>query len=282
MTFLRTVCLLASFAAPLAASPSPKVVEELEVEVTPEVKGTLTTTSSPTPQAVVLLLHGWASQRDEVGNLFQRVASGLAELPMDCLRIDFRGEGERNGHRLTSTFAGRVADAEAALHFLQQRYPDTKIGVVGFSLGGATSLALVGRHPQAVDSLVLWSTSADLAVDFYTDEELKPAIREALETGEASYRTWTTLTLTREHIAGMAGYDLFGPLIKYRGALLGIRGSDDYVTPYESRIFAAANASPEEAVTIGNADHIFNTLDPASTHDERAIELTVRWFEETL
>ncbi len=282
MTALRVAGLLSFLLASVATSASPPAVEEVEVEVAPGVKGTLTTRPGSSVDACVILLHGWASQRDEVGDLFKRVASGLAGRQIAALRIDFRGEGERNGHRLTSTFAGRVADAEAALTFMQQRHPETRIGVVGFSLGGATSLALVGRHPEAVDSLVLWSTSADLVVDFFADEALQPAIREALETGEATHQSWATLTLTREHLTGMMGYDLFTPLADYEGALLAIRGTDDDVTNYDSRILQAANANPAEAVTISHADHIFNTLDPASTHDERAIDLTVRWFTETL
>ena len=266
----------------VTAQGSPSEIDQLELEVAPGVNGTLTAAPGQPAEAVVLLLHGWASERNEVGDMFKRLASALAGHGMASLRIDFRGEGERHGQRLTSTFAGRIADAEAALSFLQQRFPDTKIGVVGFSLGGATSLALVGRQPKAVDSLVLWSTSGDPAVDFFSNDELKPAMRQALETGEAVHQSWTKLTLTREHITGMVGYDLFTPLADYRGALLAIRGTDDYVLNYDPRILAVANGSPEEAATIGNADHIFNTLDPSSTHDERAIELTVRWFGETL
>lgn len=282
MSFLRParqVCAAILFAAALSPTAS---VAESDVEVGPGVMGTLSTVSSPAPQAAVLLLHGWTGHRDEVGDMFKRTAAQLTEKGIASLRIDFRGEGERNGHRLTSTFAGRIADAEAALSFLQERYPDTPIGVVGFSLGGATSLALVGRHPEAVDSLVLWSTAGDLAVDFFTNEELKPAIREAMETGESLHQSWTALTLTREHLTGMAGYDLFGPLEAYRGALLAIRGTADYVHNYDPRILAAASASLEEIVTIGNADHIFNTLDPTSSHDERTIELTVEWMAHTL
>lgn len=255
---------------------------EFEVDVAPEVMGTLNTAGTDSPRAVVLLLHGWTGHRDEVGDLFKRTAAQLAVANVPSLRIDFRGEGERHGHRLTSTLATRIADAEAGLAFLQKRYPNTKIGVVGFSLGGATALAVVGRQPEAVDSLVLWSTAGDLAVDFFTNPDLKPAIREALKHGEAVHDSWAPITLTRDHLTGMLGYDLFTPLAAYHGALLGIRGSADYLTPYESRILAAAEGSIEESIVIGGADHIYNTLDPTSTHDERAITLTVRWFEDTL
>lgn len=285
MPHTRFITFLASllFATNAVASVAPTPTHEYDIEVTPNVMGTLSSASATaTPKAAVLLLHGWTGQRDEVGDLFKRTADQLSAQNIAALRIDFRGEGERNGHRLTSTFATRIADAEAGLALLQQHYPNTKIGVVGFSLGGATALALVGRQPEAVDSLVLWSTAGDLAVDFFTQPDLKTATREAMENGESIYNSWEPLTLTREHLTGMLGYDLFGPLAAYQGALLGIRGSADYLTPYEPQILAAANGSIEESVVIGGADHIFNTLDPTSTHDERAITLTVRWFTDTL
>lgn len=279
---LRSTCIVFLSFLLVTAQASPTEIEEFEIAVASGVRGTLTTAPGQPAEAVVLLLHGWASQRDEVGDMFKRLASVLTAHGIASLRIDFRGEGERNGHRLTSTFAGRIADAEAALAFLKKRHPDMPMGVVGFSLGGATSLALVGRNPDAVNSLVLWSTSADPAGDLFTNEALKPIIHRALETGEATYQTWTDLVLTREHIKGMEGHELFGPLRDYRGALLTIRGTEDYVTNYDRRILAAANGSPEEIVTIGKADHIFHTLDPSSSHDERAIALTIDWFGQTL
>jgi len=172
---LVSVSLLLTVPASSAASA------ESDVKVAPEVMGTLSPGSAITPKAAVLLLHGWTGHRDEVGDLFKRTAAQLVAQNIASLRIDFRGEGERNGHRLTSTFATRIADAEAGLAFLQQHYPNTKIGVLGFSLGGATALAVVGRQPEAVQSLVLWSTAGDLAADFFTQPDLRTATREAME-----------------------------------------------------------------------------------------------------
>ncbi len=84
--------------------------------------------------------------------------------------------------------------------------------------------------------------------------------------------------MTREHLAGFLGYDLLGPVAAYRGALLGIRGSDDFLPRYEDRIMAAAGGTPEEAVVIGGADHIFNVLEPARSTGERVLTLTVDWL----
>lgn len=257
---------------------------ETEVEVAPGVMGVWATpdgTDTP-PARAVLLFHGWAGKRDEVGDIYRHLAARLAEQGTASLRIDFRGEGERNGHRLTSTFAGRVADAEASLAWVRKTCPEAKVGVVGFSLGGATAMGLVGKHPEAVTSLVLWSSAADLGADFFASGEMSAVQREAIEKGEAVFQSFAPLTITREHLLGFIGYDVLTPLAAYHGALLGLRGSDDMLPRYEDRIMAVAGAAPEQAVVIGGADHIFHVFDPEKSSEGRVLDLTLRWFAETL
>jgi len=45
----------------------------------------------------VLLLHGFASSKDEVGNMYAREAKALAEKGIASLRIDFAGFGKKRG-----------------------------------------------------------------------------------------------------------------------------------------------------------------------------------------
>ena len=230
----------------------------------------------------VLLLHGWTGKMDEVGDMYKRLGGELGDAGIASLCINFRGEGERNGHRLTSTFATRIADAEAALGMIREKFPDAKIGVVGFSLGGATAIALTGRHPEAITSLVLWSSAGNLAVDFFGDPGRAAGQREAIEKGESTIQDWAEMTLTREHLMGFIGYDLMGPLKAYKGALLSIRGSDDFLKRYEDQFIAAASGWREEFIILGGANHIFHTFDPESAYDERVIAVTLLWLTETL
>lgn len=265
------------------SGPARAEFTEVDVTVAEGVAGKIATPVSDesAPERVVLLLHGWDGSMDEVGDMYKRLAGELGNAGIASLRIDFRGEGERNGHRLTSTFATRIADAEAALAMVQEKFPEAKIGVVGFSLGGATALALTGKHPEAITSLVLWSSASNLA-DGLGNTERAAAQREAIEKGETTIQAWVKMTLTREHIIGFIGYDLMGPLKAYEGALLSIRGSDDHLKRYEDQFLETASGWREEFMILGGADHIFHTLDPESKYDERVIAATLLWFTETL
>ena len=234
------------------------------------------------PRGAVLMIHGWAGQMDEVGDMYKRLAAELAAENIASLRINIRGESEREAtnYRLTSTFASRIQDAKAGLEYLLTTYPETKIGLLGFSLGGATALELVGQSPEAIDSLLLWSTVGNPNLMF---TDFTEAQKESLmQQGEVTIPYWVDLTISQEHYLGFQGYDPFPALKNYRGALLSIRGTEDYVPAQEALIFAAASASPEKELIIEKADHIFNVLDPESVHDERLIEASKTWFSETL
>jgi alpha-beta hydrolase superfamily lysophospholipase len=235
------------------------------------------------PKASVLLIHGWAGNMNEVGDMYKRLAAELASHQIASLRINIRGESERekSGYRLTSTFASRVTDAEIGLAFLRQQYTDVPTGVVGFSLGGATAIKLMGLHPADISSVVLWSSAGDPAL--VGQSILSPAqMREVLETGEVKVPTWETLTVTKEHVLGMMGQDIYHNVGAYKGALLSVRGSEDYVTPIEKYLFPLTSSTNAEARVIQGADHIFNTFEQNRNYDERLIKQTVDWLVNTL
>ena len=78
------------------------------------------------------------------------------------------------------------------------------------------------------------------------------------------------------------GIDLNRSIAKYPGALLAVRGSLDFVPNGDPDLMKAAPGEPREAVLIGGADHIFNVLDPATSHADRAVAVTVDWIARAL
>lgn len=241
------------------------------------------TTAKGDTKGAVLLIHGWASNMDEVGNLYKRLAEQLSVQGFASLRINIRGEseGHANNHTLTSTFASRVNDAQTGLKFLQKTYPHSSIGVVGFSLGGSTAIALAGLHPKQINSIVLWSSGgnpSDVAANLLTSKQQQTIMNE----GSIVVNSWVALTITKQHLLGLQGPDIFTPFTAYTGAILCIRGTKDTIPDIDRKVIDTAAGSIKEYRHIAGADHIFDVLNPSTHFDKRVLAQSVTWFTETL
>ncbi|MFT6269923.1 MAG: pimeloyl-ACP methyl ester carboxylesterase [Alphaproteobacteria bacterium] len=238
-----------------------------------------------TPKSAMLLIHGWAGQMDEVGDLYKRLAEQLSKQGIASLRINIRGESKQaaSNYNLTSTFESRVADAQFGLKFLQDTYSGLPIGVVVCSLGDstATAIALAGHHPEQISSIVLWSSAGnpDTVGEHLLNAEQR---NEVLEKGTVVIDDWTVFTITKQHLVGMNGYDIFTPFNAYSGALLCIRGTNEPIPDIDRKIIDTASGKLKEYCHISGADNIFDVLDPKTQYDERVLAQTVTWLDDTL
>ena len=104
----------------------------------------------------LLLLHGNGNNRDSM----RKSAEWLNEHGYAVLTIDLRGHGQSSPAQ-KSFGLFEADDAQAALSWLRQDNPNVRIGVIGFSLGGAASLLGQGG-PLPVDALVLEGVYPDI------------------------------------------------------------------------------------------------------------------------
>lgn len=88
------------------------------------------------------------------------IGSGLWRAGKNVLLFDFRGCGESDWAP-QSVGHNELLDAQAALRFAAGRQPGAKIGLVGYSMGGAVAL-LVGASDPAVRAVVADSAYASL------------------------------------------------------------------------------------------------------------------------
>jgi pimeloyl-ACP methyl ester carboxylesterase len=271
---------------------------EARVAITPELGGAWVTPEGVWDGRTVLLLHGMASDMDDVGDLLKRLAEGLATKGIASLRINFRGEGDKARTKIESTFVTRLEDVAAAHAWvLQQAGVDARrIGAQGFSLGGPTAVVTAARHPGWFKSIALWSSpSGDLFAQWAQNQAAQGALRDGEATEEIP--GWKKLTTKREFYESFRGFNFDEALTKYPGAFLTIRGSEDFVAHRDDemvKILAArpafvpqsrdsgAASRPVEAVLIGGADHIYKVFQPELGHAERVLALTVAWFGRTL
>ena len=120
----------------------------------------------PGPEApIVLVLHGLegSSSRGYVRN----VCSELTSRGMMAVAMNFRGcSGEPN--RTDSYYhSGATSDPRGILELVRDRYPNRKVGAMGFSLGGNILLKLMGEQADGgralLDAAVAMSVPYDLA-----------------------------------------------------------------------------------------------------------------------
>lgn len=249
----------------------------------------------------VLMLHGFADDMDGPADIVKRLAERLAAEGIASLRINFRGEGDKQRTQIESTFALRLADTAAAQAWLLGR-PGVKAertGALGFSLGATTAIVTAGNNPGWFRSIAVWSSPSGDMLEYYlkTSETARTALREGVATEEVP--GWKKITTRREFYESFRGADVDQALAKYPGAFLSVRGSADFLPQHEAqfmKILAAngpasvpqardsgeASMRTAEAVLISGADHIFNVFQPELGLAERAVQVTVEWFGRTL
>jgi uncharacterized protein len=246
------------------------------------VRGTLVQPDARAPMPAVLMLHGFASQRHEVGDMFARLAEALAVRGIASLRIDFRGWGESAGAMMDSTLDGQVEDARAAYAALRkQPFVDGgRIGVVGFSMGGTIACLLAGD--AAPQSLVLWSATQDILtamLDELGEENAETAARDGHVTVDLG---WRSVTLGHGFFESLARADIHDAYARYTGALLVVAGTEDSSAASLDGFREDARGALRASYLVPSADHIFNTLSGDLAISNDVIAKTAAWLALTL
>lgn len=230
----------------------------------------------------VLMLHGTGSNKDEVGGVYQRLATELARAGIASLRIDFAGTGDSPVDYRQYTLSSAKRDAGVALKALGEHVgvDPQRLGVLGFSQGGLIAQGLVVKQP-GIRALATWSSVANDGVGVFQalfDEHLDQARRDGYAVVKFPWRGPLNFSLEwfEEVRASTALSDMEG----YHGKLLAIAGLADDTVPYEAslRLVEAAGSTDARVILIKDADHIYHALDQDQSQIDEVIEQTLRFF----
>ncbi len=279
---LLVVIVLGSLCAPgLWAGET--AYQETTVILDHGIQGIVLEPEADSPVPTVLMLHGFGSQKDEVGNMYQRLAAALGNQGIASLRIDFRGWGESGGKMEESSVQTQVDDAATAYAYLKNLswVDPARIGIVGFSLGGGIAVVSAAQQPEWYASMVTWSSVGDFKPDFMDlgQENFDRAAKEGVVTIDLG---WREVTLGHVFFTSLELYTLQEEIKKYPGAFLAIAGSEDFSAAYTDSYVAGAGGSQKAAFILEGADHIFGVFGDDQSMAEQVLQKTVAWFQETL
>lgn len=230
------------------------------------------------PVPAVLMLHGFASHKDEVGDMYKRLAAALAEQGIASLRLDFRGWGESAGGMENSTVQGMVEDAELGYSYLTSLdfVDDSRVGVIGFSLGGRIAIVSAAQHPDWYQTMALWSTGGNIPPDFLGQEYLDAARANGQVTIDLG---WREVTLGAAFFDSLTLYDMEMAYPQYAGSVFIVAGSEDPdPAAYLQWYLDNAQGSLRGAYLVEGGDHIYAVLTDDQAMAESVIETTADWF----
>ena len=109
---------------------------------------------------VVVLVHGSTRNRAEPAQKMLGIAKELVGHDYNVLMFDLRAHGESEGKQISAGYYERN-DLLGAIDYIRQRGIKGKIGVIGFSMGAATSL-LAAAESEEISVVVADSCYADV------------------------------------------------------------------------------------------------------------------------
>lgn len=286
---------LDELAAAAAASMAEYSVSESDIRFShmdATIVGTLALPDGAGPFPVALLLHGFTGMRHELpvvgteDTMFSRAARWLGERGIASLRIDFRGSGESDGAWEDTTFSGQIADAIAALDYVEtlEDIDSDKISILGLSQGGLVGAAAAGRDAR-VSNLVLWSAVSNPVMSYGILLGYDTLLAGVAAGDEALTITlpWGAETMLKgPFFEDVFRVDPVAEIASYKGPLLAITGArDDTVTPQPQagQVFLDYHDGAEALVVL-DGDHVFDVLAGGVTAViDEALAYSLAWLQ---
>ncbi|GHU24284.1 hypothetical protein FACS1894172_10390 [Spirochaetia bacterium] len=233
--------------------------------------------------SAVVMLHGYASDKDEAGGGYKICAPELAKQGIASIRIDFFGTGESTVDYLEYDLDSAVANTDCAFDYLKtlKTVDATRIGVMGWSMGGTVALLAAGKN-TAYKSVLTWAGATDLNGAVFTPAAYEIAVKNGFYEATFDWRTPLNILLKAFEIA--RDTDVLAIFSKSEAPVFALAGTlDDTVLPENAAKIAATSKNPKsKSFLIEGADHTFNIFTGNMECFTILTAETINWFLETL
>jgi uncharacterized protein len=270
--------------AALLSVPASAFAAEERVTFTVEgmtVVGTLNLPDGVENPPAILLLHGFTGSRDELEipaakeGIYARAARMWADEGIASLRIDYRFNGDSDGDFADSTINAHVADGLAALDWLARsgRVDSSRLGLVGWSMGGAVGAAVAARATHSLDAVALWAPGTNMASAIalmFGAEKFKEGLASGGEPVKVTLPWGAEIELKSGFFESLYAIDPVAEITRYAGPLFVAVGTKDdvvYPQPISGQILLDYHTGTEE-LFVRDMDHVFNAFAGVDQVDE--------------
>jgi alpha/beta superfamily hydrolase len=205
----------------------------------------------------IIILHGFGGNKMGPHFTFVKFSQILAESGFASIRFDFAGSGESDGEFINMTLSGELEDAKNILDYVKTlNFVDTsKIGVVGFSMGGAVASILAGIRREDIKSLCLWAPAGNMA-EIVVNNFIAEGYPEFLIKG---YHEFEGQMIGKSFVEDISKIDIYGIASEYNGNVLLLHGDTDEVVPLNaSHKYLEHYGQKARLNIIRGADHLFS------------------------
>lgn len=241
---------------------------------------------------LVVMAHGHAGTRHEAGG-FTRVAEGLAARGIASIRMDFPGCGDSTEPFTNNNLNNMLKDIQASRDFAvaQPHIDGTRVGLLGFSMGGRLALMLSSEGTN-YQIIATWapagSNGADAEYGLMGGRAAYGLLKsQAARQGFAPITTpWgRDLQLGLQWFTDIETSTPLDAIALFKGPVLVLYGDlDDIVTPRisEQVISAATNSIEVVRHVIKGAGHGLGLFNGNTAATDEAVSTTVDFFSQRL
>lgn len=221
----------------------------------------------------LIFVHGISSNR--TGDNAMDLASRLVDKGFSVLLFDLRAHGSSGGERISGGDHER-RDVLGAYDFLVNRgVPSNKIGVLGFSMGAATSILALAEE-SSIQALVADSPYANVSDLMAYEISRKTIIPESIA---PIFIPGATLCAGLFFDIDISVLDTETVVSKLDYPILVIHGSDDTRIPVEHGIRVHMASHPESDLwLLPEVDHV----DSFTNHPSKYVQKVVKYFTNRL
>lgn len=224
----------------------------------------------------VIMLHGTASNKDEVDNTYVKLAEKLAKEGIESYRFDFIGTGDSKVDYIHYTLSSAQSDALKVIDYARKNH--NKIGVVGWSQGGTIALLL---KDAKIDTMVTWAG----ALNMFNAKREKDLVK-AKENGFVleTFDWRDPLRLSYQWLYEAKTVNVLEEMKGIKCPILAIAGTkDDVVDPKNAELIVKTSKNKESKVYyIKDANHIFNLFSGNYEKSNELLNVTTKWFKDKL